>query len=317
MNLRTLSTAVAVRLSLASFALVGSWSIGQEAHAQADSPVTKINAEAAASPIDVQHLRGDVSALIGSGGNIVVLESEDGKLLVDTGIAVSRKRLSAALADIGASPPRYAINTHWHWDHTDGNEWVHQAGATIIAHENSLRHVSETTRVDDWNYTFPPLPSGARPTVIVTSGLKLDFGGETVVINDYGPAHTDGDLSVYFVDADVLVTGDTYWNGLYPFIDSGAGGGIDGMIRAANTNIEQTTDATIIVPGHGPVSDRAHLIAYRDMLVAVRDNVAALKSRGKSLDEVVAARPTQAYDAEWGRFVIGPALFTRLVYRGL
>jgi len=285
-------------------------------HAQTDSPVTKINAAAATADITVQPLRGNVSAVMGSGGNITVLSSDDGKLMVDTGIVLSRPKLSAALDSIGKAPPRYAINTHWHWDHTSGNEWIHQAGATIIAHENTLKHLSTTIRVSDWQYTFDPLPKGGLPTLIV-SELALRFGDETVLVKSYPSAHTDGDLYVYFTKADILATGDTYWNGLYPFIDKVVGGGINGMIEAANVNLAVATKQTVVVPGHGPVSDRAGLIEYRDMLVHIRDNVAALKRQGKSLEEITAAKPSAAYDAKWGGFVINPAFFTRLVYQSL
>lgn len=304
-------------LAITALALAGAGWVSGQARAQADSPVTKINAEAATSDITVQPLRGNISAVVGSGGNITVLKSDDGKLMVDTGIVLSRAKLSAALDSIGMVPPKYAINTHWHWDHTSGNEWIHQAGATIIAHENTVKHLSTRIRVDDWRYTFDPAPKGALPTLIIKSDLTLNLGEETVLIRAYDPSHTDGDLYVYFVKADVLATGDTYWNGLYPFIDAVAGGGIEGMIRAANANIALATDTTIVVPGHGPVSGRAQLVEYRDMLVGVRDNVATLKKQGKSLSEVIAAKPSAAYDAKWGGFVIDPAFFTRLVYNGL
>jgi Zn-dependent hydrolases, including glyoxylases len=145
----------------------------------------------------------------------------------------------------------------------------------------------------------------------------MRFGGERVLIQHYGPAHTSGDLFVYFSNADVLATGDTYWNGVYPFIDYVAGGSIDGMIRAADINLRRATEATLIVPGHGPVARRADLLEFRDMLVAIRANVAKLKRDGKSLEETIAARPTAAFDEKWGQFVINPAFFTSLVYRGV
>jgi glyoxylase-like metal-dependent hydrolase (beta-lactamase superfamily II) len=285
--------------------------------AQADSPVNKINAEAANSDITVQALRGNISVLMGSGGNIGVLTSDQGKLMVDCGIAISESKLVTALNRFGPAPIKYVVNTHWHWDHTDGNEWVHKVGASIIAHENTVKHLSRTTRVEDWNYTFKPVPTGARPASIVNTERTLEFGGDTVVIKYYGPSHTDGDLYVYFTKADVLMTGDTWWNGYYPFIDYVTGGSIDGMIRAANANIARATRKTIIIPGHGPVGDRAQLIEYRDMLVAIRQNVAKLKQQGKSLAQIIAAKPTAAYDPKWGGFVIDPAFFTRLVYTGV
>jgi glyoxylase-like metal-dependent hydrolase (beta-lactamase superfamily II) len=283
----------------------------------AESPVTKINAEAATANIEVQHLRGNITVLMGSGGNISVLTGREGKLMVDGGIGVSRPRLSQALNHLGSGPLKYLIDTHWHWDHTDGNEWLHQTGATIIAQENTLKRLSETVRVEDWSHTFPPSPVGARPTVLVQTDKTLDFDGDTLVMHYYGPCHTDSDMYVYFKKADVLATGDTYWNGVYPFIDIVTGGSIDGMIRAANVNIDLITDNTIVVGGHGPVGNRAGLIEYRDMLAGIRKNVAALKKQGKSLEQAIAAKPTAVYDAKWGQFVISPALFTSLVYRGV
>jgi glyoxylase-like metal-dependent hydrolase (beta-lactamase superfamily II) len=286
--------------------------------APAESPVDKINAEAALANIAVQPLRGNLTVLMGSGGNITVLNSAEGRLMVDAGIALSRRGLEPALNRIGPKPIKYLINTHWHWDHADGNEWVHEmSGATIIAHGKSLEHLSRTVRVEDWSHTFEPVPQVARPTSIVNSRKTLGFGDESVLISAYAPSHTDGDLYVYFTKADVLATGDTWWNGLYPFIDYVAGGTIDGMIAVANENIAHSTDHTVIVPGHGPVGDRRQLIEYRDMLVAIRKNVADLKSQGKSLKEVIAAKPTAAYDDKWGRAVIDPSLFTSLVYRGV
>jgi glyoxylase-like metal-dependent hydrolase (beta-lactamase superfamily II) len=292
-------------------------SVAKTTDAQTESPVIKINEAAAKTDITTTPLRGGVSALMGSGGNIAVLTEPDGKFLVDGGIAISKDKIQKALAGLGSGSPKYLVNTHWHWDHTDGNPWLHDAGATIIGHSKTLEHLSTTVRVDDWNYTFQPLPAAGRPTILVDSEKTMDFDGETILIRAYKASHTDGDLSVYFKKADVLATGDTFWNGYYPFIDYVEGGGIDGMIEAANTNVAMTTDKTIIVPGHGPVADRRQLVAFRDMLVAIRKNVADLKAKGLTVDQVIAAKPTSAFDATWGQYVINPAFFTQLVYRGL
>jgi glyoxylase-like metal-dependent hydrolase (beta-lactamase superfamily II) len=288
---------------------------GERAHA--DSPVNLINAEAAKANITSSAVRGGVSVVMGSGGNIAVLSNAAGKLIVDSGIALSRPRLDEVIDQLGSGKPKFLINTHWHWDHTDGNAGLHARGATIVAHPNTLKHVSETITVPDWQHTFQPLPTSGRPTSMVENERTIQFGDETALIKHYGPAHTDGDLYVYFRKADVLVTGDTYWNGIYPFIDSVAGGNIDGMIRATELNIARITDNTLIIPGHGAVARRSDLREFRDMLVAIRDNVAALKKQGKSLEETIAAKPTAAFDAKWGQFVIDPKFFTRLVYRGV
>jgi glyoxylase-like metal-dependent hydrolase (beta-lactamase superfamily II) len=281
------------------------------------SPVIKINQAAATAKITIEPVRGGISVLMGSGGNITVLSAKEGKLMVDAGIAVSQPRVEAALDKLGPGKVKYLINTHYHWDHTDGNKWVQASGATIIAHKNTLKHVSERTRVEDWNYTFEPLPVAARPKELVTDSKTISFAGSKVVMKNFGNGHTDSDIWVYFPGEDVLVLGDIFWNGVYPFIDNAHGGGINQAIRWADHAIKQCGNNTVVVPGHGPVGNRAQLVEFRNMLATIRDNVAALKKQGKSLDEVIAAKPTAAFDAKFGGFVIDPAFFTRLVYAGL
>ncbi|AXF01453.1 MBL fold metallo-hydrolase [Paraburkholderia hospita] len=254
---------------------------------------------------------------MGSGGNITVLSGKDGKFLVDAGISKSQEKLQAALDKISPAPLKYVVNSHWHWDHTDGNAWMHAAGATIVAHKNTLRHLTETTHVNAWNWTFDPVPVGARPTLIVDNEKTFNFAGTTIEVENFGGGHTDGDLWVYFKKADVLALGDTFWNGFYPYIDNEDGGNIDGAIEWANKAVAFTTDHTIVIPGHGAVGTRAQLIEFRDMLVTVRNNVAALKLQGKSLDEIIAAKPTAAFDAKWGNFVFNGSQFTKMVYDGL
>ena len=280
-----------------------------------DGPVQTIRKAGPAAKITVQAVRGNVSVLEGSGGNIAVLHGPEGKLLVDAG--VSEANVRAAVDGVGKGPIRYVVNTHWHFDHTDGNAWLHAAGATIVAHENTRRRMSTATRVEGWNFTFPPAPQGALPAIALRSGAALHVNGATVDIEPYGPAHTDSDVRVTFREADVVHAGDTWWNGHYPFIDYSTGGSIDGTIRAAEANVEAVTDKTIIIPGHGPAGDRRQLTEYRDLLRSIRDAVAGLKRQGKTADEAVAAKPTARYDAKWGTFVIDPATFTRLVYAGV
>jgi glyoxylase-like metal-dependent hydrolase (beta-lactamase superfamily II) len=280
-----------------------------------EGPVQIIRRTGPSAKISVQALRGDVSVLEGSGGNIAALDGPDGKLLVDAG--VSKDNVLAALNGISAGPIRYLVNSHWHFDHTDGNAWLHAAGATIVGHENTRRHLSADTRVEGWDFSFAASPAGALPEVVFRSPTTLYFNGHTVVLEPYAPAHTDSDVRVTFPDADVVHVADTWWNGHYPFIDYSTGGSIAGTVRAAEQNVEAVTDKTIVIPGHGPVGDRKQLTEYRDMLRAVRDAVAALKKQGRSADEAVAAKPTARFDAKWGTFVIGPDAFTRLVYQGV
>jgi glyoxylase-like metal-dependent hydrolase (beta-lactamase superfamily II) len=284
------------------------------ASAEVRSPVILINEDAATADVVVQPLRGHLSVLMGSGGNITVYSGAGGKFMVDAGIAVSQPRVEAALQRVSTAPVKYVVNTHYHWDHTDGNAWLHQQGAQIIAHENTLKRLSAGMRVIEWGFYFPPTPADGLPTEIVTNEKVIEFEGETIVIKHYGSGHTDTDLSVHFKKADVLAVGDIWWNAHYPFLDNGGGGSMDGLIRWVNECIKVSGPNTIIVPGHGAVSDRAAFVEFRDMLVSVRKNVAQLKREGKTLSETMAAKPTAAFDAKFGDFLINAAFFIQLVY---
>jgi glyoxylase-like metal-dependent hydrolase (beta-lactamase superfamily II) len=275
-------------------------------------PVQQIRAAALKEPIPVTTLRGNLSALIGNGGNVVALPGDDGVLLIDAGIV--GPKVAAVVATITPTPIRHLINTHWHFDHTDANEWHHAHGAAIMAQEKTCAHMATTTRVDDWDFTFPPWPAGALPATVFADERDVRLNGSLVHLKHYPPAHTDCDISAHFTDVDVLHVGDTWWNGIYPFIDNSTGGSIDGTIRAAEQNIATATPSTILVPGHGPVGDREALMKWRDMLVAVRECVAALKKHGQPLSAVVAAKPTASFDAVYGGGIIDPAFFTRIVY---
>jgi glyoxylase-like metal-dependent hydrolase (beta-lactamase superfamily II) len=302
----------------ASAFAAGHWLSPRQVFAKARNIVDMIRDAAATAEIKVHRLRGNVAVLEGSGGNVAVLTGPDGKLLVDAGIAVSKQNMTKALASLGPNPIRHLINTHWHFDHADGNEWLHSEGASIIAQENTRKHLMAAQRVEDWDYDFPPSPSGAIPAEVFKADRTLDLNGSNLVLKYYGPAHTDGDISVRFTNQDIFHAADTYWNGIYPFIDYSTGGNIDGMIAATKANLDATTDSTIIISGHGqPVSNRTELKDYSDMLTAIRENIADLKKQGRSLEDIIAAKPTSRFDAKWGQFVIGPAFFTKLVFEGV
>jgi glyoxylase-like metal-dependent hydrolase (beta-lactamase superfamily II) len=273
--------------------------------------------ESASAKITVQALRRNINVLLGPGGNVAVLTGPDGKLLVDSEVATARANVSAALAGINVDPIKQLINTHWHFDHTGGNEWVHQAGASILAHENTRKRLSVDTRVEGWVYTFPAAPAGAIPTTVFGDEHTVHFNGSTLALKYYGPAHTDSDISVYFSEADVLHTGDTFWNREYPFIDYSTGGSIDGQIRAAEANLAKASATTVVIPGHGAVGGKADLTLFRDVLVEAREKVAGLKKQGRTLEEVISAKPTARYDAEWGQGFQSPQSFLGWVYQGV
>jgi glyoxylase-like metal-dependent hydrolase (beta-lactamase superfamily II) len=304
-------------LMAAGIAASDRWLTPREAFAQAQGIVAGTRAAAAASPITVHRLRRGVAVLEGAGGNIAVLGGPDGKLLIDSGITASRPRIEEALAAFGREPIRHLVNTHWHFDHADGNAWMAEAGATITAHENTRRYLAMTQRVEDWDFDFPPAPQAALPARLVRGEEVMRLNGAMVGLRAYGPGHTDSVLSITFAEADILHTGDTFWNNAYPFIDRSTGGSIDGTIRAAEASLAGSTEGTLIIPGHGPVGTRRDLRDDRDMLVDIRGQVATLKQQGRSLEEVIAARPTSAHDARWGRFIVAPPFFTRLVYMGV
>lgn len=294
------------------------WLTPRQAFAKAGNIVDGFRAEAAKADIAVHSVRGGLNVLEGSGGNIAVLSGADGKVLVDAGITATRPRIEAALASLDNHPVTNLINTHWHFDHTDGNEWIGGVGVTIIAHANTLKHLQETQRVEDWDFDFPPAPRIALPTEVVESEKTVKLNGTSIGLRHIANAHTDSDFVVTFGEADVIHAGDLYWADMYPFIDYSTGGSIDGAIRAADTILAQVGKNTLILPGHGaPVSNAEGLRAFRDMLAGSRDRVAALKRGGHSLDEIVAARPTAPTDERFGKAVIPPAFFVRLVFEGV
>ena len=223
-----------------------------------------------------------------------------------------------SLTELGAEPITHLVNTHWHFDHTSGNTWLNAAGAKIIAHENTRKYLSQVQRVEDWDYNFLALPTGGMPTEVFAAEHNLTLNGMTIALKHYGQAHTDSDISVTFAEANVVHLADTFWNGIYPFIDYSTGGSIDGMIAASDANLAATTDDTIIIAGHGKaIGTKAELRDFRDMLATIREKVATLKKQGRSRDDIVAAKPTAAFDTKFGNFVIDPGFFTRLVFEGV
>ena len=302
----------------AALSTASRWLSPSEAFAEARELVSAIKDAAAVSPIVTHKLRNNISVLEGSGGNIAVLAGADGKVLVDAGIGISRPRLARALEELGPGAVTHVINTHWHFDHSDGNTWLHSTGAKIIAHEKTREYLSKVQRVEDWDYNFLPPSLDGMPSEVFTEEYDLQFNASNLHLWRYASAHTDSDIAVTFAEADIVHVGDTFWNGVYPFIDYSTGGSIDGMIAASDANLAATTDATIIVPGHGkPIGNRSELKEFREMLVVVRDSVATLKERGLSRDETVAARPTAAFDDKFGNFVVDGGYFTKLVYEGV
>jgi glyoxylase-like metal-dependent hydrolase (beta-lactamase superfamily II) len=284
---------------------------------EANVTTAQLRAAGAKAQLSVKLLRRNVSMVSGSGGNVLVLKGKDGKLVVDSGLGTSRVQMEKAFAGISDDPLKFLISTHWHFDHTDGNEWMHAAGATIVSHSRTLDRMSHRQVIPEFEGIYPPSPRGALPTVTFEHTKVLQVNGDELRLARHTPAHTDSDISVYFTGADVLHTGDTWFNGIYPFIDYNTGGSIDGLIAASKENLEIAGKSTIVVPGHGAFGARDDLAAFHQMLVDMRASIARMKQSGASAKDVLARKPTTPYDKVWGGGFISPELFTSLVYRGV
>jgi cyclase len=303
-------------LRAARFAQPRPWQ-NQQAGAPSNDRVAQMKAQAAGLPVQSQKLRDNIYMLSGGFGNIAILTGPEGKVMVDSGYSTVAPKVTAALAAIDAMPLKYLINTHWHFDHTDGNAAMHEAGATILAHENTLKRLSSPQDIVAFQMHFDAAAPAGRPRRTFTDKLTLYFEKEQVEMGYIPPAHTDGDIYVHFVKGNVLHAGDVYFNGFYPFIDGSTGGNINGMVEGSARCLAIADADTVIVPGHGPTGNKGTLTKYRDMLATVRDRVRAQKTTGKSLQQVVAAKPTADFDAEWGKGMMGPDLFVTVVYSTL
>lgn len=255
--------------------------------------------------------------LTGSGGNIGVSVGADGVVVIDDQFAALVDRIRAAIAEVSDKPVRLVLNTHWHFDHTGGNELLAGGGALVIAHENVRKRMSAGQFNEFFQSETPPSPAGALPVVTFTSDVTLHLNGQTIEIEHVPTAHTDGDAIVWFRELNAVHMGDTYFNGYYPFIDFGSDGNIRGMVAAVEHALERMDANTQVIPGHGPLSNAAELSTYHDMLKAVTERMEALMAQGKDVEAIVAAKPTAAFDAEWGDGFIKPDDWVRLVHRGM
>jgi len=255
--------------------------------------------------------------LQGKGGNITVAVAKDGIIMVDSQYAPLHDRIKAAIEAISKQPIKYLINTHYHDDHTGGNEAFARDGVTIVSQINVRNRLAAGTRDGLTGAKIPPAPRDALPSDTYTNFSKVRLSGRVADLKHIPNAHTDGDTYVWFKTANVLSTGDTFTNGLYPNIDFANGGHINGMIAAADAYLKLANAKTRIVPGHGPLADRAALMAYRAMLVTARERVTKLVKEGKSEDEVVAAKPFADLDAKWASTELQSGHVIRAVYHSL
>lgn len=275
-----------------------------------------LHAQAPTTPIRATKLTDRIALLTGDGGNIALILSSDGLMMVDGGYAERASDLLKAAAEVDSQSVILQFNTHWHLDHVGCNETLGAAGAKIMAHENTKKWLGQRVVMEGLNRTIEPLKPAGLPSDVFTLSGKIKFGDSTVEFAPVPPAHTDGDAYLFFPDVNILHTGDLLFNGTYPLIDYSTGGWIGGMV-AAEDRLLKTGDAqTRIIPGHGPMATKDDLKASRDMLAAIHERLEKFRKEGKTVKEVVAAAPTKDFDAKFGKGM-KPDQFVEIAYAGL
>jgi glyoxylase-like metal-dependent hydrolase (beta-lactamase superfamily II) len=269
------------------------------------------------SPLTITSLSQGLYVFSGDGGNVTAIVDDGSTLLIDSGLASRISELSDAIFRTTMRPVTRLVNTHWHFDHTGGNTYFGSSGVTIIAQENVKKELSSAEDVPFVGLRDGHYPPQALPGLTYQGSLTLHQGSRRLTLENYGAAHTDGDTVIYISPANVAVVGDIFSNHFYPIIDLSSRGSIDGLIHSIDQILVQTDEQTKIVPGHGPVTTRANLQDYRDMLVQVRQRIKDLVAAGKTMDEVVAAVPTKDFDARWASGYVTPEVFTRMVFSSL
>jgi glyoxylase-like metal-dependent hydrolase (beta-lactamase superfamily II) len=305
-------------LTGAAFAGVASRTLLAQA-AKPKSPFVQQSLDAAAkAQLTGKMLRGDVGVVMGAGGNIGVVKSPVGGLVIDSGYSTSAEHLWEQLNAMGIDKVPLLINTHWHFDHTDGNAALHQHGAHILAHKRTRYWMMQAHVINIpvafENVAFDAAPAAGLPNEVMTDRRSLHHGAETIEITHYPAAHTDSDMALVFKQANVVHTGDLFFNGFYPLIDSTSGGRLAGMVDGGRKILAASDAETIFIPGHGPIATRDEYQAFVTMLDTIGGNVAKLKSAGKSADEVAAAKPTEAFDEKWGKGFLDGEKFSHIVY---
>ena len=253
----------------------------------------------AAAEIRIETVTPGLHVLFGIGGNVAASIGDQGVLAVDDQFPAMVPKIRAAIRELGGGEVDFVVNTHWHFDHTDGNPLFGMGGSWIVSQANSRQMMTERQVV---NLTVDlveqlPSPSEGLPTITYEDRMQFHFNGEQIDLLHFGPAHTTGDTAVIFRGHNAVHMGDVFNNGGYPFIDADNGGDLDGVILFCEAVLREISEDMIVIPGHGPVATYADLVDYVSMLRTIRERIAMLIAGGATLDEVIAARPTAEWDA--------------------
>ncbi len=267
--------------------------------------------------ITATELSAGIYMLTGIGGNVGLSVGDDGAFLVDDELAPMTDKLLAAVASLTDQPVRFVVNTHWHFDHVGGNSAIGNSGAVIVAQENVRQRMARGQFMEVFQMEVPPAERHALPVVTFGDSVSFHWNDDRIDLIHTAAAHTDGDAVVFFHKANVVHTGDLFWNGIYPLIDSQSGGSIGGMIAGVERVLSMTDSETQIIPGHGPLSNRHQLQEYHALLETAQRRIARSYLAGKSVEEVVAARPTAEFDAKWGGGTIPPDNWVAMVYASI
>jgi cyclase len=261
-------------------------------------------------------VRDGIYMLMGAGGNIGVSVGEDGVFLIDDQFAPLTEKITAAVAKLSDMPIKFLINTHWHGDHTGGNENLGKENVLIVAHDNVHARMSVDT-LNAFGSTTPASPKAALPVITFNDTVTFRLNGHEIRAFHQSNAHTDGDSIIQFKEANVLHMGDVFFNGFYPFIDTSSEGSIDGVIRTVEHILGMVNDKTKIIPGHGQLADKKALKKYLEIMTTIRSRMQKLIDDGKTIDEIVAMKPYADYDESLGGGFMKPERFMRIVYDSL
>ncbi len=255
--------------------------------------------------------------LVGQGGNIGLFVGEDGTFLIDDQFAPLTDKIFDAIKLVGGQHPKFLINTHYHKDHTGGNENLGKGGTLIVSHDNVRERLISGAYIGAFNMKLSPVSKTGLPVITFSKNIKFHLNGDTVIVKHVPHAHTDGDSVVYFQAANVIHAGDLFFNGFYPFIDVNHGGSLKGMIKGVDRVLKVADDQTKIISGHGPLGDKKQLQEYREMLAVAYERLNSLKAQGKTAQEAVAAKPLADLEATWGKGIFTGDRWIELIYSGV